>query len=120
MPDLTDDIVEIPVDSSAVDCDGNPVTKDDSMAATIDALVEKLVDQNYTKTFARMDQYGEHFVAQSTLVNTAMAQLFGMAVQIVNATALNRIPSGTANQILEHNASAGQPYNSPAAPKAGP
>lgn len=88
------------------------------MAATIDALTEKLVDQNYTKTFARMDQYGEHFVAQSTLVNTAMAQLFAMAVQIVNSTALNRIPSGTANQILEHNSAAGQPYNSPAAPKA--
>lgn len=83
------------------------------MAATIDALTEKLVDQNYTKTFARMDQYGEHFVAQSTLVNTAMSQLFAMAVQLVNASALNRIPSGTANQILEHNASARQPMNSP-------
>lgn len=83
------------------------------MATTIDALTEKLVDQNYTKTFARMDQYGEHFVAQSTLVNTAMAQLFGMAVQLVNASALNRIPSGTASAILEHNAAAMQPFNAP-------
>ena len=115
MPDQTDDTVEIPVIPPAVDGSGKP-DEENPMAATIDALIDKLTDQNYAKTMNRMDNYAEQYASQTGVVATAMNQMFGMGVQIVNATALNRIPSGTANQVLEHNASAGQPFNSPAAP----
>lgn len=124
MPDVTDDKVEIPVDASSVGAGGITSEKEPTMAAmppkadTIDALIDKVTDQNFAKTMNRMDGYAEQYASQSAVVATAMNQMFGMAVQIVNATALNRIPSGTANQILEHNAAAGQPFNSPAAPKA--
>lgn len=119
MPDPTDDVLEIPVAEPVAGDGGNDVSDEEhEMAATIDALIDKLTDQNFSKTLSRMDGYAEQYASQTGVVATAMNQMFAMGVQIVNATALNRIPSGTANQILEHNASAGQPYNSPAAPKA--
>lgn len=83
------------------------------MATVIDPLIEKLVDQKFAAASVRMDLVAEQFSTQSTAVANAANQMFNLATQIVNATALNRIPSGTANQILEHNASARQPFNSP-------
>jgi hypothetical protein len=116
VPDLSDDIADIPGLSPAVGADGNPDEKESKMAATIDALVEKLVDQNYTKTFARLDAYAEQFVSQATFVNTSSMQMYSMAVQIVNSTALARIPTSTPNQVLEHNATQAQPWAATRAP----
>lgn len=114
MPDTTDDVLEIPVTASDVATGGNDSSdqKECEMpkATEIDALIDKLSDQAYAKTQTRMDGYAEQYASQTGVVATAMNQMFGMAVQIVNATALNRIPSGTANQVLEHNAVAAQPW----------
>ena len=82
----------------------------------IDALIEKLVDQKFVAAAGRMDLVAEQFATQSKEVANSSNQMFVLATQIVNATALNRIPSGTANQILEHNATARQPFNSPTGP----
>lgn len=112
MPDTTDDIVEIPVAEPIPGDDGTPVLKDVQMDDDIKALMR----QNFIMQNKRLDFYAESYLDQSRHVSTQSNQMFVANTQFVGSGALNRVPSGLPNQILDHNAAAGQPWASPSAP----
>lgn len=82
----------------------------------IDALVNKSMDFGFSHATTRYNALAEQGAGTAQLVHDAMAQMYSLGVQIVNATALNQMPTGLSDKLLQLNASAGQPFNSPKAP----
>lgn len=82
----------------------------------MDPTIAALVQQAFVTSHKRLDFYAEQYLDQSRHVSTQSNQLFVLNSQMVGAGALNRVPSGLPQQVLEHNAAAGQPFNSPKAP----
>lgn len=82
----------------------------------MDDDIKQIMRAGFVMQNKRLDFYAEQYLDQSRHVSTQSNQLFVMNSQFVGSGALNRVPSGLPNQVLEHNAAAGQPYNSPKAP----
>lgn len=112
MPDLTDDKVEIPVALPASGGGGQPVGD-----LEMDEDIKVILRQTFITQNKRLDFYAEQYLDQSRHVSTQSNQMFVVGSNMVSAGALNRVPSGLPQAILEHNASAGQPFNSPPAPR---
>lgn len=81
----------------------------------MDAVVATILQQSFVNTHKRLDIIAEQYLDQSRHVANVSNQLFVLNSQMVGAGALNRVPSGLPQQVLEHNAAAGQPFNSPKA-----
>lgn len=82
----------------------------------MDPLIAALIQQDMTKAMIRLNAIAERQHDQSAHIVTASSQMFVLSSQMVNAGAMNRVPSGLPQQVLEHNAAGGQPFNSPMAP----
>jgi hypothetical protein len=109
MPDLADDVLELP--GSATSAGGVTLVGDVEM----DEDIRTIMRQSFITQNKRLDFYAEQYLDQSRHVSTQSNQLFVMNSQFVGSGALNRVPSGLPQQVLEHNAAAGQPFNSPKA-----
>jgi hypothetical protein len=81
----------------------------------MDDDIKTVLRQTFVTQNKRLDFYAEQYLDQSRHVSTVSNQLFVLNSQMVGAGALNRVPSGLPQQVLEHNAAAGQPFNSPKA-----
>ena len=85
-------------------------------SSDIDSLINKTLDTDFVERSKRYNATAERSLANSTLVGDMTSQMFALNVQMVNAAALNQLPSGLPDKMLGFNASAGQPFNSPGAP----
>lgn len=87
-------------------------------SAEIDALINKTLDMDFAERSKRYNSYAEQHLSNATLVAALTSQMYSLNVQLVNAAALNQLPSGLPDKILSFNAGAGQPFASPLAPNA--
>lgn len=85
-------------------------------ASDIDALINKTMDMDFTERSKRYSAFAEQYLGNATLVANMSSQMFAYGVQIINATALNQMPSGLQDKVLAFNATAGQPWATSVAP----
>jgi hypothetical protein len=78
-------------------------------------LIDKLTDQNMVVLISMTQQAAARYTDQSAHIATLVNSMVAAQSHMVSAGALNRVPSGLAQQALEHNAAAGQPFNAPKA-----